>query len=374
MPLPERPLHLLLAVSDDAARLRYRAVLDAAPFAVEVQDVATAENARDTNPLLAPDLIVVAPVGTDSALGARVAALRQRLAPSPPVLLLSRNGSPAPADMDVALACPEQTPHTLLYPIIRQLATGHRLAQALHAAAADRQHLQQEVKRLEQEYARQQQAHQQELADLSHDLRSPLNALLGYGELLREELVGREMADLAQETDRILNITRRMVGIVTDEVASRETDRLPAADTSSLALRPDHGLRTTATLLLLVDDDDDLRELMAQYLESEGFEVMTAADGEEGLRLARDRHPAAITLDVEMPGMDGWEVLARLKAHPILAQTPVVMLTGRGNEHRAARALRQGADDYLMKGTITAPAIHQAITGVLEKARQRTAR
>jgi signal transduction histidine kinase/DNA-binding response OmpR family regulator len=79
--------------------------------------------------------------------------------------------------------------------------------------------------------------------------------------------------------------------------------------------------------VLVIDDDVNVRELMARYLSRDGFRVRTAAGGEEGLRLARAMRPDAITLDVMMPGMDGWAVLTALKNEPDLADIPVIMLT-----------------------------------------------
>jgi CheY-like chemotaxis protein len=86
-------------------------------------------------------------------------------------------------------------------------------------------------------------------------------------------------------------------------------------------------MRRQSDTVLVVDDDPAQRGLMEEYLGSEGFRVRTAATGEEALALAREIHPAAITLDVVMPGMDGWSVLAALKADADLRQIPVIMLT-----------------------------------------------
>ena len=74
--------------------------------------------------------------------------------------------------------------------------------------------------------------------------------------------------------------------------------------------------------ILVIDDDATQRDLMCRFLTSEGFCVQTASEGEEGLRLARRLLPIAITLDVMMPGMDGWTVLSALKADPNGVQHP----------------------------------------------------
>jgi signal transduction histidine kinase/CheY-like chemotaxis protein len=81
------------------------------------------------------------------------------------------------------------------------------------------------------------------------------------------------------------------------------------------------------TPILVVDDDPDVRQLLQRHLLAEGFQVLTASSGEEGLRIAREVQPRAITLDVMMPGMDGWSVLSELKKDPHLAQIPVLLCT-----------------------------------------------
>jgi CheY-like chemotaxis protein len=98
--------------------------------------------------------------------------------------------------------------------------------------------------------------------------------------------------------------------------------------------------------VLVIDDEAAVRDLMQRFLAREGFQVITASGGEEGLRRARELRPDAITLDVMMPGMDGWAVLSALKADPDLGDIPVVMLTI-VDDKNLGYAL--GASDYLTK-------------------------
>jgi signal transduction histidine kinase/CheY-like chemotaxis protein len=98
--------------------------------------------------------------------------------------------------------------------------------------------------------------------------------------------------------------------------------------------------------ILIIDDDEMQRDLMSRFLTAEGFTVQTASDGEEGLRMAKKYKPRAITLDVMMPGMDGWTVLSRLKEDPGVRHIPVVMLTMMDDKKRG---YAQGASDYLTK-------------------------
>jgi PAS domain S-box-containing protein len=98
--------------------------------------------------------------------------------------------------------------------------------------------------------------------------------------------------------------------------------------------------------VLVIDDDPTVHDLMQRFLRKEGLRMAAAASGEEGLRLARELRPAAITLDVMMPSMDGWAMLTALKADPLLADIPVIMLTI-VDDKNMGYAL--GAADYLTK-------------------------
>ncbi|WP_375270594.1 ATP-binding protein [Sphingomonas sp.] len=98
--------------------------------------------------------------------------------------------------------------------------------------------------------------------------------------------------------------------------------------------------------ILVIDDEQPMRELMERFLRREGLAVVTAPDGEAGLRAARARRPAAIMLDVMMPRMDGWAVLETLKADPALADVPVVMVTV---SPERGLSLSMGAVEHLAK-------------------------
>lgn len=101
-----------------------------------------------------------------------------------------------------------------------------------------------------------------------------------------------------------------------------------------------------ARTVLVIDDDADARDLMRRFLAREGFDSITATDGVEGLRLARQFKPSLITLDVVMPRMDGWSVLKALQADPELAAIPVVMLSILDEQDKG---FALGAADYLIK-------------------------
>ncbi|MCP5540938.1 MAG: response regulator [Akkermansiaceae bacterium] len=98
--------------------------------------------------------------------------------------------------------------------------------------------------------------------------------------------------------------------------------------------------------LLVIDDEEAIRDLMSRSLKKSGYHVVTASNGPDGIARARELNPDIITLDVMMPGMDGWAVLSQLKADPALATIPVFMMTVL-NEKKLGFSL--GASEYLTK-------------------------
>lgn len=98
--------------------------------------------------------------------------------------------------------------------------------------------------------------------------------------------------------------------------------------------------------ILLIDDDPTLLDLLSQYLEEAGYEVFTAGNGTVGMKLAYNEQPDLVLLDVMMPGMDGWEICARLRE---MTQVPIVMVTAKSSEADKLRGFRLGVDDYVTK-------------------------
>jgi DNA-binding response OmpR family regulator len=106
------------------------------------------------------------------------------------------------------------------------------------------------------------------------------------------------------------------------------------------------GAGANETRVLVVDDDDDIRNLVRTLVERTGAVVRDAANGRDGLREFHGWRPDLVVLDVNMPEMDGWSVLERIRD---MSDVPVLMLTARGDELERVRGLQAGADDYVVK-------------------------
>jgi signal transduction histidine kinase/DNA-binding response OmpR family regulator len=120
----------------------------------------------------------------------------------------------------------------------------------------------------------------------------------------------------------------------------------PAAEPSPKSPAKDTPAGDRRATVLVIDDDPNVRDLMDRSLAKDGYHVVTAADGHRGISLAKELKPAVITLDVMMPGMDGWAVLTALKADPDTADIPVVMMTIVDDK---SMGFALGAADYLTK-------------------------
>ena len=100
--------------------------------------------------------------------------------------------------------------------------------------------------------------------------------------------------------------------------------------------------------VLVVDDEPTIAEVVSRYLERAGYSAATAADGLEAIRVAGERRPDLVVLDLMLPGIDGLEVLRRLREGDS-ARIPVILLTAKGEHNDKLAGLRSGADDYMVK-------------------------
>jgi DNA-binding response OmpR family regulator len=131
--------------------------------------------------------------------------------------------------------------------------------------------------------------------------------------------------------------------------ASRNTDPAPASAPREAAAPAPLSPRKGKRRVLVVDDEKDLVELITYNLGRNGFDVMTAYNGNDALELAQREVPDLVVLDLMLPGIDGTEVARRLRADARTAAVPIVMLTAKGEETDVVVGLTLGADDYVTK-------------------------
>jgi len=106
---------------------------------------------------------------------------------------------------------------------------------------------------------------------------------------------------------------------------------------------------SAASKILVIDDEADFRQVIIKFLSKQGFTVTAAGGGEAGIKLASETLPDLVVCDLNMPGMDGYAVLAALRGDPRLAEIPVVLLTGQSQPSQVRLGMNLGADDYLTK-------------------------
>lgn len=103
---------------------------------------------------------------------------------------------------------------------------------------------------------------------------------------------------------------------------------------------------TSQAKILVIEDEEDLTHLLTFRFQQEGYEVLSAANGVEGLRILQQEHPHLVVLDVMMPRMNGWETCKRIREY---SDVPIIMLTALGQETDKVRGLELGADDFVTK-------------------------
>lgn len=121
-----------------------------------------------------------------------------------------------------------------------------------------------------------------------------------------------------------------------------------------------------AKKILIIEDDKFLRELIAQKIVKEGYDISEAIDGEEGIKKIKEEKPDMVLLDLILPGMDGFEVLSKMKEDPFLAQIPVIILSNLGQKDDIEKGLKLGAADYLIKAHFTPGEIIEKIKTILK--------
>lgn len=123
---------------------------------------------------------------------------------------------------------------------------------------------------------------------------------------------------------------------------------------------------TNQPTILLIEDEEMISSMYKTKFTMEKLDLVTAADGETGLKLAKERKPDIVLLDIILPKIDGFQVLRELKADPDLKAVPVVLLTNLGQESDIEKGKKLGADDYFVKANHTPADIVAKVKTVLK--------
>lgn len=200
---------------------------------------------------------------------------------------------------------------------------------------------------------------QPDFRQIGHDLRTPVNHIVGYAEMLVEEAenvgcpwVVPSLRRIASEARQWLALMERHLLSLKDKCrfSREEGERATAEDSAGahVSLEKPAEKRLSGRVLV-VDDDLANRHMLARRLRRQGLTVSVASSGEAALEKASQSSFDLILLDMVMPGMDGDEVLSKLKSDPALASIPVIMISALDQEDRIARCVEMGAEDYIAK-------------------------
>ena len=205
---------------------------------------------------------------------------------------------------------------------------------------------------------------------LRHDLRTPINAIKGYGEMLREDAADGGEETFVADLDKLLGeatlLLERIDGLVAYCGGSAplskgvvttvpETDT-PAGIVDSLlkAIRPVSAneadlAAVKPSRILVVDDNASNRDLLSRRLQRQGHTVLQAEDGARALVVVENETLDLVLLDLMMPGISGYDVLATLKRGPRSRDIPIIMISALSELDSIVRCIEAGADDYLTK-------------------------
>jgi len=209
---------------------------------------------------------------------------------------------------------------------------------------------------------------------MRHNLRTPINAIIGYGEILLEEVEEARYSDIYLDLQKIMSSSRRLLTLIDDlshlsrgdskltdeELTPSYFDSFGVEEEASSTLI-DEVVRTMSTSenyvdlngqeasLLVVDDKESNRDLLSRRLDRQGFHVEVAENGRQALNMVRTRHYDLVLLDIIMPEMNGYQVLAEMKADRYLKHLPVIMISALDEIDSVVRCIEMGAEDYLQK-------------------------
>lgn len=212
---------------------------------------------------------------------------------------------------------------------------------------------------------------------LRHDLRTPINAIIGYSELVAEDfedaLPASLLADirtvigecglLLTQIDRVLGPeadTQTLDGAALDGLVAASLEQTLTRTTGPDQAEPGH--------ILVIDDTEENLSLMRRQLGRQGHRVTTCNSADKGLKALEKEEVDVILVDVLMPGMNGIELLSRVKAHPDWRYIPVVVISGLKDMRAVTRCIAAGAEDYLQR-PVDPVLLHARVSSCLEKHR-----
>lgn len=200
------------------------------------------------------------------------------------------------------------------------------------------------------------------LANVRHTLRTPLNHIIGYSEMLLEEASERGLETFTADLQRVHKAGKLLLGLINDFFDASTTQKTAAAvlepviTTDGLFreatpdIRPSPAThRTAPDRILIVDDNESNRDMLSRRLMHEGYEVCMAPNGQEALISLKTAAVDLILLDVMMPEMDGYDMLKELKANIAWRDIPVIMISALDEIESVVRCIERGAEDYLPK-------------------------
>ena len=205
---------------------------------------------------------------------------------------------------------------------------------------------------------------------LRHDLRTPINAIKGYGEMLREDAADGGAETLVADLDKLLGEATLLLERIDGLVTFSGGDAPPSAGTGPAATETGAPTKMVESLLkavrpiaakeadlaavqpsriLVVDDNASNRDLLSRRLQRQGHTVLQAEDGTIALAMVEKEALDLVLLDLMMPGISGYDVLALLKSDPRFREIPVIMISALSELDSIVRCIEAGADDYLAK-------------------------
>ena len=207
-----------------------------------------------------------------------------------------------------------------------------------------------------------------------HDLRTPLNQIIGYSEMLAEEANSINRGNLIPDLQKINQAAHKMLQLVEDLFFTENADSpQPSTFTKhegalAVSQEPDSAVQTGK--ILVVDDNELNRDMLSRRLQRQGYQTELAENGRQALEMLRDKPFDLVLLDIMMPEMDGYAVLARMKGEASLRNIPIIMISAITEMDSVVKCIEMGAEDYLPK-PFNPTLLRARVSASLEKKRFR---